>query len=467
MKSYAELVKALEAQKGVPVVKILEAIGESIKAGYKKTYDDDENILIKVDAERCGVGVYQMKEVLDEDETLRDKMHYIDLASAREIDPVAKPGDSVAIEVDASNFGIRASQVAKSKFNEYLHKSELTILEEDFKAKIGEIIGGDFQRRNKGNIYINLGKVEGVLPIPEQSPRDRYKIGDRIKSYIKDVRVDRKVVKVLLSRTDVNFIKKLFEQEIPEIYDKSIEIKGIAREPGKKTKVIVYSKKTNIDPVGACVGMKGVRIQAIVQELNGEMIDVVRWSDNPKVLIQSLLKPAEIGYVAILEKEKKAIVVVRADQLSLAIGNKGLNAKLAARASGWSIDIKTEDQFEDIRKQEEGRLKAQEALGLGPKEEEEVVEEVEYQIDEGFSLKDLGLADSIIRKLESTGYSKIEKLIDTDESELIDKAGLTIKQAQKVVSTIKEAIVIEEEEPQETGKPETGSAETDSEKEKK
>jgi transcription termination/antitermination protein NusA len=445
MKSYIEMVKQLESTKGIPAIKILEAIGESIKAGFKKTFNDDEQIKIRIDPEKYAVGVYQVKEVLDTDEPVKEQLYYIDMESAKLINPVVKPGDDVEIEVDSSAFGLRAAQVAKAKFTEYLHKSEITMLEEEFKNKIGEIIGGDFQRRSKGSIYINLGKVEGVLPISEQSPRDRFKIGDRIKCYIKGVKVDKKVVRVLCSRTDVNFIKKLFEQEIPEIYDKTIEVKGIAREPGKKTKIIVSSKKSNIDPVGACVGMKGVRIQAIVQELNGEMIDVVRWNDNPKVLIASLLKPAEIIYIAAIEKNKKVIVVVRNDQLSLAIGNKGLNARLAAKASGWSIDIKTEDQYEEIRMQEETRIKAEEALGLGPKAEEKVVEEIEYEIDASFTLEDLGLSDVIVKKLRNAGYDKIEKLIDVDDSELIDKAGLTIKQAEKAVNTLKEAIDIVEE----------------------
>lgn len=444
MRSYAEQVKTLEAQKGIPAVRILEAIGESIKAAYKKTYNDDENIRIKLDEDRSAVGVYQLKEVLDADERNPDVQFYIDLASAQKLDPTAKVGGMVEVEVDMKEFGIRAAQVAKSKFNEYINRAEITMLEDEFKTKIGEIIGGDFQRRNKGTIYINLGKVEGILPVSEQSPRDRFKPGDRIKTFIKSVRTDRGQVKVLLSRVDVNFIKKLFEQEIPEIYDKTIEIKGIAREPGKKTKIIVYSKKTNIDPVGACVGMKGVRIQGIVQELNGEMIDVIRHSDNPKILIASLLKPAEILYIAANEKEKKAIVVVKNDQLSLAIGQKGLNAKLAAKASGWSIDIKTEDQYEEIRKSEESRLKAEEALGIGRKEEE-VVEEIEYEIDENFTLADLNLPEAIIKKLETAGYGKIEKLIEADQSELVEKGKLTIKQAEKVMATLKEVIDVVEE----------------------
>jgi N utilization substance protein A len=444
MRSYAEQVRTLEAQKGIPAVRILEAIGESIKAAYKKTYSDDENIRIKIEEDRLAVGVYQLKEVLDDAEKNPDEQFYISLAAARKIDPAAKVGDIIEVEVEIKDFGIRAALVAKSKFNEYINRAEITMLEDEFKAKIGEIIGGDFQRRNKGTIYINLGKVEGILPVSEQSPRDRFKPGDRIKTFIKSVRTDRGQVKVLLSRVDVNFIKKLFEQEIPEIYDKTIEIKGIAREPGKKTKIIVYSKKTNIDPVGACVGMKGVRIQGIVQELNGEMIDVIRYSDNPKILIASLLKPAEILYIAANEKEKKAIVVVKNDQLSLAIGQKGLNAKLAAKASGWSIDIKTEDQYEEIRKSEESRIKAEEALGIGRKEEE-VVEEIEYEIDENFTLADLNLPETITKKLESAGYGKIEKLIEADQSELVEKGKLTIKQAEKVMATLKEVIDVVEE----------------------
>ena len=449
MRSYSEQVKPLEAQKGIPAVRILEAIGESIKAAYKKTYNDDENIVIRVDEERVAVGVYQQKEVLDADERNRDPQFYISLNDAKAINPLATVGSMVDIEVDMADFGIRATQVAKSKFSEYINRAELMLLENEYKTKVGDIIGGDFQRRNKGTIYVNLGKVEGILPMGEQSPRDRFKPGDRIKCYIKSVRSDKGQVRVLLSRVDVNFIKKLFEQEIPEIYDKTIEIKGMAREPGKKTKIIVYSKKSNIDPVGACVGMKGVRIQAIVQELNGEMIDVIRWSENPKILIASLLKPAEILYIAANEKDKRAIIVVKNDQLSLAIGQKGLNAKLAAKASGWSIDIKTEDQYEEIRKGEESRLTAEAALGIGKKEEEEVVEEIEYEIDANFTLADLNLPEVIIKKLQGAGYDKIEKLIDVDQSELVDKGKLTIKQAEKVMATLKEVIDVVEEDVEE------------------
>jgi N utilization substance protein A len=470
MKAYVELVKQLESQKGIPAVKILEAIGESIKSAYKKMFLDDENVKIKIDEPNYSVGVYLVKEVLDEGERNPDPKFYISLKDAQLEDFETKAGDFIEIEINPTAFGLRSAQVAKSKFNDYLIRTEVAIVEGEYKGKIGEIIGGDFQRRQKGTIYINLGKAEGILPVREQSPRDKFGIGDRVKCYIKDVKVDKKKeVKVILSRTDVNFIKKLFEQEIPEVYDKTIEVKGIAREPGKKTKIIVNTKKLNVDPVGACVGMKGVRIQSIVQELNGEMIDVVRWSDNPKTLLASLFKPAEILYISTNETDHRATIVVKGDQLSLAIGKNGLNAKLAAKASGWSIDIKTEDQFEDVRKQEEARLKAEEALGITRKPAEKaaapakVEEEIEYEIDESYSLKDLSLPETIYAKLVKAGYDKIEKLIDIDESELIDKAALTVKQAQKVVSVMKEIVQVEES----TEDEEEAPAEADGEAKKK
>jgi N utilization substance protein A len=454
MRAYTELVKELENRKGLPASKILEAMGESLKTACKRIYHDDDNIKVRMDEEKCMVGVVQVKEIVDDDERIREPNFYLSLSEARKLDPESESGDFLEIEIDPLTFGLREAQIAKNKFIDSINRYELSMIENEYKTKVGEIIGGDLQRRQKGTIYVNLGKAEGILPIREQSPRDKFNPGDRIKCLIKDVRISKKKeVKVILSRTDPQFVKKLFEQEIPEIYDKTIEIKGIAREPGKKTKVIVHTKKLNVDPVGACVGMKGVRIQSIVQELNGEMIDVVRWSDNPKVLLASLFKPAAILYIAINEKDKKATVVVNNDQLSLAIGNKGLNAKLAARASGWSIDLKTEDQFEEVRKQEEDRIKAEEALGLGRKSTEKTAsaasagtEEVEYEIDESYSLTDLGLPDTIQKKLEKAGYDKIEKLIDIGEAELMDKAGLTVKQAQKVVGVMKEVVDVVEEE---------------------
>ena len=456
MKSYTELVKEIEKTRGLPASKILEAIGESFKTACKHIFHDIENIKIKIDEEKNTVKIFQEKEVIDDDEPIREPNFYIHISDAKKISPSAKVGDFIDIEINPSSFGLRETQIAKSKLIETINKYELLLIEQNFKVKIGEIIGGDYQRRHKktGTIYINLGKAEGILPVKEQSPRDRFNEGDRIKCLVKDVQITKKKeIKVLLSRVDPLFVKKLFEQEIPEIYDKTIEIKGIAREAGKKTKIIVHTKKLNIDPVGSCVGMKGVRIQSIVQELNGEMIDVVRWSDNPKVLIASLFKPASILYIAIDEKAKKATVVVKNDQLALAIGPKGLNAKLAARASGWNIEIKTENEYEEVRKQEEARIAAEETLGISRKHktettqpvEEKEIEEVEYQIDESYTLDDLGLPPTIQKKLVKAGFDKIEKLIEVDEATLIDKAGLTIKQAQKVVSIMKEVVDVVEE----------------------
>lgn len=453
MRSYAEEVKLIQSSKGVPAVKILEAIGEMIKSAYKKENGDDENIRVRIDEDQQAVGVYLVKEVVEDPDEVRDDQYYIDLESSRKIKSDIEVGDDLEFEIGLNDFGRRAANVAKNKFYSFLNQSELETIENEFRDKIGEIIGGDLQRRYKGTLYINLGKAEGILPHQEQSPRDKFRVGDRIKSYIKDVSIVKKNVRVLLSRVDTNFIKKIFELEIPEVYDKTIEINGIAREVGKKIKVIVHSKKSNIDPVGACVGMKGVRIQSIVQELNGEMIDVVRWNDDPKILISNLLKPAEISYIYINEEDKKAIAIVPTDQLSLAIGNKGVNAKLAAKASGWNIDIKTEDQYEEIRKLEDTRVKAEEALGLNVVDQAPVVEveeEIEYEIDSDFVLEDLEFPVAINKKLKANGYDKIEKLVDVDQSELVEKSNLTLKQAEKVISVIQEMIdVVEEEDDQE------------------
>jgi len=312
--------------------------------------------------------------------------------------------------IDFDSFGRRHIIAAKQILAQKIKKVEKANIYEAFEERIGEVIMGSVHQITPREIKINYDDIEVIMPKSESIFNERYRRGELVKAVIKDVYFKNQDVKIIVTRSDKEFIIRLFELEVPEIYDGLITIKNIVREPGERAKVAVESYDDRIDPVGACVGMKGVRIQSIVQELNGEMIDVVRWNDDPKILISNLLKPAEISYIYINEEEKKAIVIVSEDQLSLAIGNKGVNAKLAAKASGWNIDIKTEDQFEEIRKLEASRLKAEEALGLVSEsvpEETVIEEEIEYEIDSDFQFWQEGSHNQSIEN-DSIMWQKLE-----------------------------------------------------------
>ena len=341
-----ELIKALdelEKEKGIKKSYIIEAIEAALVTAYKRNFDSAENVKVVIDNETGETHIYAVKEVV---EAVEDYKMQISKDDARKISKKVELGDNVDIELVPKNFGRIAAQTAKQVIIQKLREVEREVVFSEFNDKKGEILSGIIQKADSNVVIMDLGKLEGIMPKKEQIPTENYKVNDKIKGYVMDVvKGNKGTPQVIVSRAAGDFVRKLFEFEIPEIYEGVIEIKSVSRDPGSRCKVAVYSGNENIDPVGSCVGQKGVRIQNIINELNGEKIDVIEWNEDPAIYISSALLPAKVMAVDIKEEEKFAQVIVQDDQLSLAIGKAGQNARLAAKLTNWKIDIKSETQF--------------------------------------------------------------------------------------------------------------------------
>ena len=336
----------LEKEKGIKKEYLLEAIETALVTAYKRNFDSLENVRVEMDHQTGATHVYAIKEVM---EKANDEDTEISLKEAQKINPDLKEGDTVETEIVPRDFGRIAAQTAKQVIIQKLREVEREIVYNEFNERKGEIVSGLIQKADHNIVVMDLGKLEGVMPLKEQIPTEHYKVNDKIKGYVLDVEKGAKgAPQVIVSRSHPDFVRKLLEFEIPEIYEGVIEIKSVSRDPGYRSKVAVYSPDQNIDPVGSCVGQKGVRIQNVINELNGEKIDVIEWNEDPSIYIASALLPAKILAVDIKEEEKFAQVVVPDDQLSLAIGKSGQNARLAGRLTNWKIDIKSETQFREM-----------------------------------------------------------------------------------------------------------------------
>lgn len=350
----------LEKEKGIKKEYLLEAIETALVTAYKRNFDSLENVRVEMDHQTGATHVYAIKEVM---EKANDEDTEISLKEAQKINPYLKEGDTVETEIVPRDFGRIAAQTAKQVIIQKLREVEREIVYNEFNERKGEIVSGLIQKADHNIVVMDLGKLEGVMPLKEQIPTEHYKVNDKIKGYVLDVEKGAKgAPQVIVSRSHPDFVRKLLEFEIPEIYEGVIEIKSVSRDPGYRSKVAVYSPDQNIDPVGSCVGQKGVRIQNVINELNGEKIDVIEWNEDPSIYIASALLPAKILAVDIKEEEKFAQVVVPDDQLSLAIGKSGQNARLAARLTNWKIDIKSETQFREmiIKSQESDKKETEE-----------------------------------------------------------------------------------------------------------
>ena len=344
---FMEALEEIEKEKGISKDAIFDALEAALISGYKKNFGSSQNVEVEIDKETGVVKVFAKKEVLEE---INDELLEIGLEDARKIDSKYEVGDFVNVEVTPKDFGRIAAQTAKQVVMQKIKEAEREVIFEEFINRENEIVTGLIQRISKNIVYIDLGKTEGVLPPNEQIEGEEYVQGGRIKVYILEVKKTTKGPQIVLSRTHPGLVKRLFELEVPEIHDGVVDIYAISREAGSRTKIAVYSKDPNVDPVGACVGFKGSRVKAIVDELNGEKIDIVTWSKNFDEFIGNSLSPSKVIKVEVNEKEKSALVVVPDFQLSLAIGKEGQNARLAAKLTNWKIDIKSESQYnEEIR----------------------------------------------------------------------------------------------------------------------
>lgn len=338
---FMQALEQIEKEKGISKEVLKEAIEAALVSAYKKNFGSSQNVDVNIEDETGDIKVFSKKTVVENpDSTLTE----ISLEDARNISPKAQLGDILEIEVTPKNFGRIAAQTAKQVVVQRIREAERGIIYEEFVNRENELVNGMIQRWEKSNVMIDLGRVEAVLPPSEQIPTEDYSPGNRIRVYIVEVKKTTKGPQIIVSRTHPGLVKRLFELEVPEIHSGLVQVKGIAREAGARTKIAVHSTDPNVDPVGACVGPKGVRVQSVVNELRGEKIDIIKWSNEIEEFIANSLSPAKVVSVTINEEQKAAQVVVKDYQLSLAIGKEGQNARLAAKITGWKIDIKSESQ---------------------------------------------------------------------------------------------------------------------------
>ena len=339
----------LEKEKGIKKEYVIEAIETALVTAYKRNFDALENVKVDIDKQTGATHIYAIKDIM---EVAKDDATEISLEDAHKINKSLQLGDQVDVEIVPKDFGRIAAQTAKQVIVQKLREVERDIVFDEYSQRKGEIVSGIIQKADKNIVIMDLGKLEGIMLAKEKMPTENYRVNDKIKAYIVDVERGLKgAPQVMVSRSHPDFVRKLLEFEIPEIYEGLIEIKAVSRDPGYRSKVAVYSQDPNIDPVGSCVGSKGVRIQNVINELHGEKIDVIEWDEDPSVFIAAALLPAQILAVDIKENEKFAEVIVPDDQLSLAIGKSGQNARLAAKLTNWKIDIKSESQYREFLEQ--------------------------------------------------------------------------------------------------------------------
>lgn len=342
---FVDALEQLEREKGIDKDTLLEAIEAALISGYKRNFNSAPNVRVEIGRESGEVRVFARKSIV-EDPT--DTRLEISLDAALDMDPAYQLGDVVEIEVTPRDFGRIAAQTAKQVVTQRIREAERSIIYNRFVDREEDIVTGVVQRQDGRMTYVDLGQTEAVLPISEQIPTDRFKPGDRIKAFITRVERTTKGPQVVLSRTHPGLLKRLFELEVPEIFDGVVEIRAVAREAGHRSKIAVHSRNPEVDPIGACVGSRGMRVQAVVGELNGEKVDIVKWSEDPAEFVANALSPAKVVEVRIMEEEKIARTIVPDYQLSLAIGKEGQNARLAAKLTGWKIDIKSETQAAEL-----------------------------------------------------------------------------------------------------------------------
>ena len=342
---FIEALNEIEREKGISRDIIFDALESALISSYKKNFGSAQNVLVEMNRETGEVKVYAIKDIV---ENVNDVLSETTLEDAKSIDKKLELGDIVKSEITPKDFGRIAAQTAKQVVIQRIKDAERDVIFDEFINRENEIITGQIQRISKNNVYIDLGKTEGVLPPSEQIEGEEYKQGDRLKLIITEVKKTTKGPQIVVSRTHVNLIKRLFELEVPEINEGIVEIFSISREAGSRTKIAVYSKDPDVDPLGACVGFKGSRVKAIVDELNGEKIDIVIWDKNIEEFIANSLSPSKVVKVIPSDKEKSTLVIVPDYQLSLAIGKEGQNARLAAKLTNWKIDIKSESQYNEL-----------------------------------------------------------------------------------------------------------------------
>lgn len=421
----SHIIEQVGKDKGIDKDILIEALESAMLKAAEKRFGANKVIEAHYQEEMGEIELFLFKDVVEDPQNPDTE---ISLEQARELDPEAALGDSIGVKLDAKEFGRIDAQTAKQIIIQKVREAERNIVFSEYSSKKGEIITGIVQRFEKGDIIVDLGRAEAVLPKKEQVRREGYRQGERIRGVVLDVKTEAKGPQVVISRTHPGFLIKLFQMEVPEIFEGIVEIRGAAREPGDRAKIAVVSNNSDVDPVGACVGVKGSRVQAVVQELKGEKIDIVHWSDDPAIFVKNTLSPAQIARVIVDDAEHAMEVIVPDDQLSLAIGKKGQNVRLAAKLTGWKIDIRTETESKGAK---EGQLTPEEALrkeveAAGAREEKEKADEVARALGGA-----LGISLQSASVLVGAGYTTPESLagitrvalyelgVSDDDSELI------------------------------------------------
>ncbi|MCG3150510.1 MAG: Transcription termination/antitermination protein NusA [Verrucomicrobiae bacterium] len=385
----------LQREKGIDKEVLIVAVEQALLQASKKSVGPAKDLRIEIDRKSGAIRAIAQQTVV---ETVVNKLDEISLADARKKVPNAQLGESVEIEVTPANFGRIAAQTAKQAMLQKIRQVEKDMVFEEFKGRAGDIISGTVRRFERSDVLIDLGRIEAIMPSRERVPTEEYQPGDRIRAYILSVDNAGHGAEIILSRSHPDFVKKLFELEVTEIADKTVEIKGIAREAGFRSKLAVWSRDEKVDPVGACVGMKGMRVKNIVRELSGEKIDIIRWDPNVRQFVANALAPAKLKNLVIDEARHSVKIIVDSDQLSLAIGKKGQNARLTSKLTGWSIDIEKEETAE---------------LGFEAK--------VARAVKEIAAIP--GIEREVAEKLVKLGFHSLEGLLGADETDLSETLG--------------------------------------------
>ena len=403
------VIEQVSKEKGIDKAILISALENAMVSAAKKTFGHQKKIEAQYNPEIGEVELFEAKLVVEE---VKDSSVEITLQEAQEkLDPDAEVGDELLSKLDTSSFGRIAAQAAKQNIVQRVRDAEREIIYNEFKGREGQLVNGIVQRFEKKNIIVNLGRTDAILPEKEQVPRERYRQGDRIRAYIVSVEMTSRGPQIVLSRTHPGMLAKLFEQEVPEIYEGIVEVKGAAREPGGRAKIAVSSRDPDVDPVGACVGMKGTRVQAVVQELRGEKIDIVHWTADQAEYVCRALAPAKVSKIIIDDEGHNMEVVVPDDQLSLAIGKKGQNVRLASRLAGWRIDVRSESEAD-----EETR-RARISLGAVP-----------------------GINDMVAELLYQSGFKSAEELAEADLETILDVDGIGPEKAEVIYKASREYV---------------------------
>ncbi|WP_319755804.1 transcription termination factor NusA [uncultured Sphaerochaeta sp.] len=464
-----DAIRSMVAEKSISEELVISTIEDILRAAYKRKFGTDENAVIEFSEDYTSVELASRRQIVDDDEWYNEVTE-IPLSEAKEIHEECEIGDELLIPVDLKEFDRISVQSAKQRAHQSFRDIQKDTLYSEFKAKEGQLIIGYYRRQAPtGDIYVDIGSTEGLLPRRNQSSRESYQSNDKIKCYVESVEKAERGVRVILSRTSSELIRKLFEVEVPEIAQNQIDIIKIVREAGYRTKVAVASRNDDIDPVGACVGLKGNRIQTIMSEIEGEKIDILRYDPNPINYIRNALSPAQVKDVVVLDKNiYHAVAIVEDSQLSLAIGKQGLNVRLANKLVDWMIDVKTQAQFDEMDIAKEARSRA-ESIFLDEQEyygeelvaqndeevligqEGEVVPEESFVDEDEIALSELPLDEILLKKLHFHDVYSVEEFINLSEEDLASFSDLSEEEIIAIKDTINEYVdIVEDEEEAET-----------------